>query len=157
QQGWTSDNQFHRAVADINGDGLDDIVGFGAAGTWAALSNGDGTFGQAYFASENFGKAQGWSSQDAFSRHVADVNGDGIADIVGFGAAGTWLAYGRGDGNFSAVSHDVDAFAANQGWTSDATYHRELADLNGDGAADIVGFGYAGVYAGMNQGNWLST
>lgn len=155
QQGWNSDNQFHRTVADINGDGFDDIIGFGSAGTWVALSKGDGTFGQAYLAAGSFGTAQGWSTQGAFPRQVADVNGDHRADIVGFGAAGTWVAYGQANGTFSAASQDVDAFSAAQGWTSDNTYHRELADLNNDGLFDIVGFGYAGVYVGYSQGHWV--
>jgi hypothetical protein len=155
EQGWISDNQSHRAIGDINGDGFGDVVGFGHAGTWAALSNGDGTFGKLVLASENFGRVQGWSSQDAFARHVADVNGDDIADIVGFGVAGTWIGYGRANGTFSPASRDIDAFAAAQGWTSDNIYHRALADLNGDGLNDIVGFGQAGVFAGYNQTNWF--
>jgi hypothetical protein len=46
-------------------------------------------------------------------------------------------------------------FGANQGWTSDNTYHRQLADINNDGTIDIVGFGQAGVLAGFNQGHWF--
>ena len=33
-----------RFLADLTGDGRADIVGFGDAGVWVALSNGDGTF-----------------------------------------------------------------------------------------------------------------
>ena len=154
-QGWTSDNLFHRTVADVNGDGADDIVGFGYDGTLVALSNGDGTFGGAKLVLNNFGKNQGWASQDAFTRDVADVNNDGRADIVGFGTAGTYVAYGRLDGTFSPASRDVDNFGTDQGWISDATYHREIADINNDGLNDIVGFGYAGVFASLNQGDEL--
>jgi hypothetical protein len=46
-------------------------------------------------------------------------------------------------------------FGFNQGWSSDTLFHRELADINNDGAIDIVGFGQAGVLAGVNQGQWL--
>lgn len=155
EQGWTSDTSFHRTVADVNGDGADDIIGFGYAGALVALSNGDGTFDTAQFALDNFGKDQGWFSQDIFARDVADVNGDGYADIVGFGIAGAYVAYGQANGTFSAASFDVDNFGANQGWTSDNIFHRELADINNDGFTDIVGFGYAGVLAGINQGHWL--
>jgi hypothetical protein len=95
QQGWTSDNSFHRTVADVNGDGKDDIIGFGFAGALVALSKGDGTFDTVKLALTNFGKDQGWSSQNSFARQVADVNGDKLADIVGFGIAGTLVAYGR--------------------------------------------------------------
>jgi hypothetical protein len=155
EQGWTSDNGFHRAVADVNGDGADDIIGFGYAGTLVALSNGDGTFDAAQFVLGNFGKNQGWSSQDSFARDVTDVNNDGYADIVGFGDRGTYVSYGQANGSFSSAVFDSSNFGANQGWTSDNIYHRELGDVNNDGFADIVGFGQAGVYAGFNSGDYF--
>ncbi|WP_338503390.1 FG-GAP-like repeat-containing protein [Sphingomonas kaistensis] len=155
-QGWSSDNSFHRTVADVNGDGKDDIIGFGFAGALLALSKGDGTFETVKFAASDFGRNQGWTSQDSFTRTVADVNGDGFADVVGFGIAGTYVAYGKANGTFSASSLDILNFGANQGWTSDDIFHRELADINNDGRIDIVGFGQAGVIGGFNQGHWLA-
>lgn len=151
-QGWTSDNTYHRAVADVNDDGKADIIGFGIAGTYVALSNGDGTFADAKLVLGDFGANQGWSSNDSFSRLVTDINGDDVSDIVGFGIAGTLVAFGLGDGTFSAASTDLANFGAAQGWISDNTYHRTIADLNNDGLGDIVGFGIAGVLVGMNQG-----
>jgi len=32
----------------------------------------------------NFSSSQGWSSFNSYPRQLADVNGDGQADIVGF-------------------------------------------------------------------------
>ena len=155
QQGWTSDNASHRTVADVNGDGRDDLIGFGTAGTYVALAKADGTFEASRLAVGNFGRDQGWSSQDSFARAVADVNGDGYADIVGFGVAGTYVSYGQANGSFTAARLDMSDFGANQGWTSDNIFHRELADINNDGRIDVVGFGQAGVLAGLNQGHWL--
>ncbi|HET9630293.1 MAG TPA: FG-GAP-like repeat-containing protein [Novosphingobium sp.] len=154
-QGWSSDDAFHRAVADVNGDGRADIVGFGIAGTYVALANADGTFANAQLVLNDFGANQGWASNDSFSRLVADVNGDHIADIVGFGTAGTLVAFGKGDGTFTPAGLDVSDFGKAQGWSSDNTYHREVADVNKDGLADIVGFGIAGVLVGQNQGDFL--
>jgi len=154
-QGWTSDNSFHRAVADVNGDGRADIVGFGIAGTYVALANADGTFANAQLVLNDFGATQGWASNDSFSRLVADVNADHIADIIGFGTAGTLIAFGKGDGTFTQASLDVTDFGKNQGWSSDNTFHREVADINKDGLADIVGFGIAGVLVGANLGDFL--
>lgn len=154
-QGWTSDNLFHRTTADVNGDGISDIVGFGYAGTLVALGKGDGTFTASYLALDNFGKDQGWSSQNDFPREVADVNGDGRADIVGFGIQGTYVAFGQADGNFLPAKLDVKDFTASYGWTSDNSFPRILGDVNGDGLNDIVGFGTVGVLAGYNQGGWF--
>jgi hypothetical protein len=54
------------------------------------------------------------------------------------------------DGSFQAPSFELAAFGpAAGGWTSDDLYPRELADVNGDGRADIVGFGNAGVYVAL--------
>jgi Ca2+-binding RTX toxin-like protein len=154
-QGWTSDNAFHRTLADVNGDGKADLVGFGFAGTWVALSIGDGTFADPQVATANFGVLQGWSSNDSFPRLVADVNGDHVADVVGFGIAGTWVSIGEGDGTFTAPRLDTANFGANQGWTSDGIFHREVVDISHDGLADLVGFGIAGVFVAANQGDFL--
>ena len=50
------------------------------------------TFGSATFALANFGTDQGWRSNNSFHRELADVNGDGRADIVGFGQSGVFAA-----------------------------------------------------------------
>lgn len=150
-QGWNSDTKFHRAIGDVNGDGYDDIIGFGYAGTYVALSHGNGMFGTAELVLNNFGVQQGWTTQNTTPRMVADVNGDGLADIVAFGVAGTYLAFGLEDGTFSAVSFDLGDFSTTQGWSSDTIYPRQLADIDNDGRIDIVGFGASGVLAGFNQ------
>ena len=91
--------------------------------------------------------AGGWSSDDQYPRELADVNGDGMADIVGFGHAGVQVSLATGNGHFAAPTFELAAFGPGAGgWSSDNLYNRELADVNGDGRADIVGFGHAGVY-----------
>jgi hypothetical protein len=52
-----------------------DLVGFGNAGVWVALSNGDGTFQPAVLALENMGTDQGWQGGGVNPRMVADVTG----------------------------------------------------------------------------------
>ena len=81
------------------------------------------------------------------------MNDDGFADIVGFGADRVYLALADGAGSFQAMAPDLIGFAAGAGgWVSDDTYPRELADVNNDGAADIVGFGQGGVYVSLSNG-----
>ena len=86
---------------------------------------------------------------------MADVTGDGKADIVGFGQDGVWVSQATGNGTFAAPTFDFGSFgtsAAAGGWTSDNLYPRLLADVNGKGAADIVGFGISGVYTAIPVG-----
>ncbi len=155
--GWSSDNTFHRELADVNGDGRADIVGFGNAGVYVSTANADGTFAPSALKLAEFGtqaQAGGWSSQDAFPRHMADVNGDGRADVVGFGNAGVYVALAQADGSFGAAALKLAEFGAQAqagGWSSDNTFHRELADVNRDGRADIVGFGNAGIHLALGQ------
>ena len=84
-----------RTVADVNGDGLADIVAFGGAGVYVALAYKDNTgFGFRYpnLVLANFGydDSAGGYRNDKHIRTVADVNGDGLADIVAFGGAGVY-------------------------------------------------------------------
>ena len=154
--GWVSQDRYPRALADVNGDGRADIVGFGEAGVHVALGRGDGTFGALTLAIGNFGAgAGGWTSQDRYARVLADVNGDGRADIVGFGENGAWSAHGRADGTFGDPSFVLAQFGAGPddgGWSSQGLYPRGAADMNGDGAADLVGFGVAGTWVALNDG-----
>jgi hypothetical protein len=150
--GWRSDNAFHREVADVNGDNLADIVGFGPQGIWVSLATGGGNFGDATLRATGFNPSTGWSSQDAYPRHLADVNADNMADIVGFGPQGIWVSLALGGGNFGDATLRATGFSPSSGWTSDNTTPRRLADVNGDNRADIVGFAGDGVYVSLATG-----
>lgn len=127
------------AIGDVNGDGkLDLVVGNPCAdpycsvgGIGVLLGNGDGTFQPAvnYFV-----------GTDGFSKisvAIADVNGDGKPDIVTAnyvdypGPESTMsVLLGNGDGTFlPAVVYDSGGTGASG---------IAVADLNGDGKADIV-------------------
>src|SRR6266487_6196328 len=55
-----------------------------------------------------------------------------------------------GGGHFASPTFQLSAFGANAGgWSSDNTYPRQLADVNADGRADIIGFSSAGVYESL--------
>ncbi len=148
--GWSSDDTYPREVADVNGDGMADIVGFAQNGVWVALATGQGNFAQPTFELSAFGvTAGGWSSDDTYPRKVADVNGDGMADIVGFGNAGVYVSLATGGGSFAAPVFTLSSFGTAGGWTSENLYPREVADVNADGRADIVGFGGTGIYVAL--------
>ncbi|WP_052161838.1 FG-GAP-like repeat-containing protein [Hoeflea sp. BAL378] len=150
--GWSSNNIYLRTVADVNGDGLSDIVGFGGSNVYVSLGSNGGfidpvasiaSFGQGY-------AGGGWSNNDYYTRTMGDVNGDGRADIVGFGSAGVYISLSTGSTSFADPYLDLTSFGpASGGWTSNNYLPRTLGDINGDGRDDIVGFGSAGVYVAL--------
>jgi serralysin len=157
--GWSNQDLYPRVLGDVNHDGMDDIVGFGSAGTYVALATGSGNFGAIISNPGIFGAADtsgGWVSFDRYPRALADVNGDGRADIVGFGANGVYVALSNGDGHFADAILAINSFGASDiggGWISQNQYPRELADVNQDGRADIVGFGGNGIYIATGNPN----
>jgi hypothetical protein len=129
------------AIADLNGDGVLDLI----TANWCAsvkdcsngsvgvlLGNGDGTFKPAVtYPSGGY---------YAFSVLVADVNGDGKPDlVVANGCASQFslcpvqssvgVLIGNGDGSFQPVKN-YDAGGSISGMA--------VADLNGDGKSDVI-------------------
>ena len=150
QQGWRVD-EHPRFVADVTGDKRADLVGFGDAGVYVAVSDGDGTFQPATLVVGDLGVQQGWQV-GKHPRFVADVTGDGRADVIGFGDAGVYVALSNGDGTFAAPHLAVTDFGTQQGWQVDK-HPRFVADITGHGRADVVGFGDAGVYVALSNGD----
>ena len=109
--------------ADVNGDGNQDLIvtSTAAPGVFIFLGNGGGTF-QAQPATPVFGP-------------VADVNNDGIADMVFFPPQGGnyfGTALGRGDGSFAILNQATPLPAAQTG------YVLITGDFNGDGKTDVI-------------------
>ncbi len=151
--GWRVDKH-PRTVADVNGDGMDDVVGFGGAGVYVALSQG-GCFAPTQLWLTNFGydAAAGGYRVDLHPRMLADVNGDGMDDAVAFGGAGVYVALSTGS-SFAPASlwlGNLGRDAAAGGWRVE-NHPRMTADVNNDGRADVVGFGGAGVFVARSTG-----
>jgi len=124
---------------DVNGDGLDDLVFFGENGTIVALSNGSGfDTPTMWIANFTYG-AGGWISQDRYPRILADVNGDGLADLIGFGYNGTYIALSNGAGFDTPTLWIANFTYGAGGWISQKEFPRIVLDLNGDSKADIIG------------------
>ncbi len=129
--GW---NNYTLHVADVSKDGAADLIwnSLGSTNrTYVALSNGDGTFMQTLSAWDQ--PESGWSN---YSLDVADVDGDGAADLV-WNTRGstnrTYVALSQGDGTFSRALTAWDQ--PESGWSG---YSLDVADVDGDGAADLV-------------------
>jgi len=137
-------------LADINGDGKSDIVGFHQKAVYASLSNGDGTFTEKEMISLCCTSAGGWK----ISRHprfMADINGDGKADLVGFSSRYTKTNIVRW-GDVWDPTDSLEWYSFKQDWRVD-DHPRIIADINGDGMADIVGFFNDGVYPALSNGD----
>ncbi|WP_027344376.1 FG-GAP repeat domain-containing protein [Hamadaea tsunoensis] len=151
---WFSPAAEIAAVGDVNGDGKDDVITF----THDAIVNGTAN-ADVYVAlstGSSFGAGQKW--QDFFAPAgeypaVADVNGDGKADIITFTqgpstAADVYVALSTGSSFGPGVKwHDLFAVGNEV---------PRVGDVNGDGKADIVTFtcdANADVYVALSNGS----
>ncbi|MEV7139606.1 FG-GAP-like repeat-containing protein [Streptomyces tauricus] len=150
-QGWTSAEEHPRFLLKTTDDGATDLVGFGPHGVVVARGLDDGTFEPSKLVLNDFGAAQGWTARKHL-RFLADVTGEGNADIVGFGDEGVWVSRNRGDGTFEQAQLVCRGFGYNDDAGAWRVGHhpRFLADITGDGRVDIVGFGGPGVYVARN-------
>jgi len=147
----TSDGIYPLMAVDVNGDGRTDIVSFGQDGIYVSLNTGSGFAPATQWTSE-FGANVGWNNSNAAPVILTDVNGDGLADVVGFGGDGVWVALNTGSGFGPASIWSYD-YGANLGWANDTVSPRTLVDVNGDGLPDVVGLAGFGVWVSLNTGS----
>ena len=91
-----------RLLAPLTFERSSRYCGLWDCGVWTALGDGNGGFAAPRVVLNNFGYQAGGWQVNMHPRFVVDLNGDGMADIVGFGDAGVWTALGNGDGTFAA-------------------------------------------------------
>jgi len=129
-------------IADLNGDGRDDILwrnDDGRVGNWLSTASG----------ATQYNAAAGLmpASTDWHIVGIGDLNGDGRDDILwrnDDGTVGNWLANAGGGLEYNAAA---GLSAASADWKI-----VRIADLNGDGRDDIVWRNDNG-----DVGNWLSS
>ncbi|MFT3848677.1 MAG: IPT/TIG domain-containing protein [Propionivibrio sp.] len=149
---WTNMKTYPRALADINGDGRPDIIGFRNDGVYAALNTGVSFSAPTRWIAD-FGTATStvYADNDTKPRMLVNVNGDGQVDVVGFASNGVWVARSNGAGFDTAVKWS-DQYGTGTNWTTQDTYPRLVGDINGDGLPDIVGFSASDVNVSINTG-----
>jgi hypothetical protein len=162
--GWTAAEYYSTVqFADLDGDGNEDVCGRGPAGMTCALSTGTG-FGAATVWQSIFSDANGFGNGPQYYSTIklADINGDGKADLCGRGIVGVYCALSTGT-TFGAATLWNSTFTDVNGWT-DAKYYStiQFADINGDGKADLCGRDSTGMMCALSTGttfaapsNWI--
>jgi Bacterial Ig-like domain (group 3)/FG-GAP-like repeat len=123
-----------QAEADLNGDGVPDLIAVGPDSILSALANSKGTF-----------TYQAALAYTAYSvRYIepvsADFNGDGRQDVVFVGWDGTAaVALSNGDGTLKTP---VNVITPNVALSCDLSY-AAVGDVNGDKNLDLL-FAYSG-------------
>src|SRR5262249_11563867 len=91
-----------------------------------SLATAGGHFTAPTFELAAFGvDAGGWSSDNTYPRKLADVDGGGRADIVGFSSAGVYESLATAGGHFAMPTFELAAFGVDAGgWSRDKTQPR---------------------------------
>ena len=156
--GWKSGNYSSTLqFDDVNGDEMSDLIIQSNDGIRVALSDGNG-----------FEHSKVWTSQfhdfintgldknDSYFKNIriADVNGDQKADIVARKQDGVYTALSTGYSFKSKVLWTKEFSDTIQNGWKISRHHKDiqLADVNGDNIADIVGKSPNGIMVALSTG-----
>ncbi len=116
-----SENLYTPQVADVTGDGFEDILAFddNSDAVFMYQGNGDGTFRIRATVARTSGNYLG----------LNDLDNDGKYDLVVTGATNMVVLYGNGNGTFLAPITSVG---------TNSSSIQTITDLNNDGLADII-------------------
>jgi hypothetical protein len=146
-------NRLPDQVARTTNDSSNDLVIFEDR-MYLATSLSEGEFaGAREIANVQIGDVHGYTD-DRHIRLMKDITGDGFDDVVGFGETNTWVAIANGNGTYQALKFASDDFAFNDNYRVDRN-PRVIADVNGDGRGDVVGFANLGVTIGLGQASGI--
>ena len=124
--------------ADVNGDGLDDLIKHSSGVVYTYLSIGGGEYDPSYTITAGPG----------YYVLFADVNGDGKADLVKYDGSG-WVYTFLSNGNGTYGEYNVQGGAGGNG-----SGYVTLADVSGDGKADLIKHDPSGwVYTFLSNGD----
>jgi hypothetical protein len=148
--GWTEVSTWSTIrLVDVNGDGKADLCARTTTDFRCHLSKGSSF--EAARIGPALSDASGWWRYSYYSTiRIADIDGDGDRDLCARGASKVSCWPWTGNGFGAAISGPAWSDAA--GW-GDPSHFRtiRLADVNGDGKADLCGRGASGVEC------WIST
>jgi lysophospholipase L1-like esterase len=134
---------------DVDGNGRDDYLVVGAAGSMDAYLNTSGKDGKPTWTKKD-GFAKGVPSGSREKLRIADVNGDGKADYLIVGGKGAVHAYLNHYDGKAANYTEVKLFANESSYDGDLVTFRDFSD---DGKADYVVVYQAGAIRGwINAG-----
>lgn len=141
-------------MADVNGDGRDDLCARQTDGLACALRTE--TVGPAIRWTDELSDAAGWGpeARDG-SLRMADIDGDGDDDVCGLGGAGIVCIRSETDGGAASerwrsggFSDDAEHWDTQQGWGA-----FQLADVDNDGRADACARRPDGIACGLSNGS----
>lgn len=176
-EGWTDFNKYPKMVGDFNGDGMDDIIGFGEDLTIVGLSTGTSFNTSTWTPSSAFSYGVSGNIQSKYPRMIGDFNGDGMDDIISFGHNTVVVGISTGSSFVFSTWLTDHGFTNSSGWHLDAReigvvsfddlgeyftntpniedhiHFVRIGDANADGLDDIIGFGESGLHISYSDGD----
>lgn len=129
----------HLYVADMNGNGLNDIVSIPPYGYTVFWNQGGQTISSSFAEQYNSSSSQADTNiQDKF--YLGDFNGDGLTDFLSNTNENWYFYINNGNGGFQKLWACTLDGILEQSFTDrdDDKYHCEILDFDNDGKSDIV-------------------
>jgi hypothetical protein len=159
--GWHLRDGDKIVVADINGDGRDEIVVASPDGVWiGVLFEQDGALvagwiGHDWVNHPGGSGDTGWHLRQGDRFYAADLDGDDRYEIVVFSPDGDWIGVLYEENGILVagwIGHDwvnPPGGSGETGWNLRKGNRFEVADINGDGRHELVVFSPSGMWIGV--------